>query len=152
MKASNVSSVVWPWRDLPVPVDPKVVAARRRLRALLEFAVMTAVGLLFLLRFDKYILGSVVLTLAAVVLTGGLVAPPLYAGFKRFGVAVAKWAALGMTWLLLVPFYYVFFTVGRVAILLKGGDPLHTRFDPALSSYWVPHAPPPPPERYRKQY
>lgn len=65
-------------------------------------------------------------------------------------VAIA--AGKGITFLLLVPFFYLVFVPGRLLLALSGRDPLNRRFPSDEPSYWVKRAPGISPAHYKKQY
>lgn len=145
-----VSAAVWPWReadDGPVVED----VGTRRKRAAIESAVTYGVAAVFL-AFGKHIVASVVCTVATIVLLGGLFVPPVYHGFKRGGMWLAKVVGVGLSWVLLVPFFYICFGIGRVILLVSGKDPLNRRFPTDEPSYWLKRAGRRPPESYLKQY
>lgn len=87
------------------------------------------------------ILGGVLYALGTVTLVAGLFVPPLHAAITRFGGWLGRMVGTGMTWLLLVPFFYLFFTTARVFLTLSGKDPLTRRWDRAAKSYWVDRKP-----------
>ncbi len=90
--------------------------------------------------------------LATLVLVGAWFVPPLFAGIQRAVLQLGLLLGRAMAWLLLVPFFYVIFTLGRLGFAVAGKDPLQRRFDPARDSYWTPRPPSRGPESYRRQY
>jgi len=150
MSQSEVAKVVWPWREAETPATV-AVAAKRRQRAALEALVMTGVGLLFQFVLHRVWPARIVLTLATVVLVGGLFVPPVYHGFHRAGKWLGKATGVAFAWLLLVPFFYICFPFGRLWMRLAGKDPLQRRFDSTLKTYWIPHPPASTPDRYLRQ-
>ena len=113
---------------------------------------MLAVALALTFVFHKTVLGAVVFCLAATVLIGGLFVPVLYYGFKTLGTWLAKAVGIGLTWGLLVPFFYLCFTIGRLFFLAAGKDPMRRKFDPKMTSYWTDRETVTDPESYRRQY
>jgi len=95
--------------------------------------------------------GGVMLGLACLLLLLGLCVQPAFLAVERFGLRLGRIAAVGMTWLLLVPFYYLCFVPGRIVMRLAGQDPLDRRFPAGRATSWVPHRPAEA-GRYRKQY
>ena len=150
MSIPKVSEVVWPWRQQAR--DPRHEAGRRRQHVLIEVGIMVAVGLLFRFVFHKVWIPRIVFSLAAFVLISGLFIPAWYAGFKRGGAILGTAAGVGCAWLVLVPFFYICFTIGRVMLLIKKSDPLQRALVKEQSSYWSVHRPPKGPESYKKQY
>ena len=100
----------------------------------------------------KPVAAAVVLALAGVVLGCGLFAPPAFRAIEAFGVRLGSWVGTGMTWLLLVPFFYLCFAVGHGFLALAGKDPLHRAFLPQATTYWTPRPKITDPDYYRKQF
>lgn len=146
-----VARTVWPWREKE-PLAAHAAAGGPRKRAALEFAIGAAVGLVFLRLLGKPWLGAVVLALATLTLVGGFLVPPLYSGFHRFGVRLGSWAGIAVSWLVLVPFFYIFFGLGHAFLTLRGKDPMRRAFDPAMKSYWCERTQNNDPARYKHQY
>ncbi len=46
-----------------------------------------------------------------------------------------------LTWVLLVPFFYLCFTPGRLILILRKKDPLHRQCPSSETSYWVTRPP-----------
>lgn len=146
---NRVEETVWNWRRPKVVTDP---TASRRKHATIEGAVMITVACVFHFIFHKPVLAIIVGTLSMVVLVGGWIVPPLYSGFKAAGQKLAFAVGQGLTWGLLVPFFYICFGLGRLGLRIRGCDPLNRRFERNLPSYWTPHAGKPGQSQYLKQY
>ena len=146
--AMRVMQTVWPWRQK----DQPPVHAAHRTRAAIEFAIAAAIGLAFLRLLGKPWIGAVVLVIATLTLVGGFLIPPLYRGFHRLGARLGAWAGIAATWVLLVPFFYIFFGLGHAFLALRGKDPLHRGFDKHLQSYWSERPRNDDPARYAHQY
>jgi hypothetical protein len=69
--------------------------------------------------------------LAALLFAPG-VAQRIDAGLRRFGM----WVGIGLTWLLLVPVFYVVFAGSAVLLKLASRQPLGLKLDPSRQSYW----------------
>ncbi|MDA1045138.1 MAG: hypothetical protein O3C57_07945 [Verrucomicrobia bacterium] len=151
MSESEVLKMVWDWRGRDKPPQNKHVQQRRR-HALIECSVMVAVALILRLKFEKIILSSIIFSVACLVLVGGLFIPVLYAGFKRLGERLAMVLGVGVTWLLLAPFFYIFFTIARIGCVIAKKDPMCRRLEPELKSYWFEHSSESDVSQYRKQY
>lgn len=150
---STVSAAIWPWRNRPDAAGEAAagVAARRK-AAVRESAIACAVALLLLFLFDKQVLAGIVFAIAALVLVGGLFVEPVYRGFKKLGHYLAVGVGVGMTWLLLVPFFYICFTIGRVVLVLLRKDPLNREFPTAQPTYWSAYRYLPGADSYTRQY
>jgi hypothetical protein len=147
----EVSQVVWPWRQEAGKGGGATPADTRR-SALIQSGVMVAVALLLRFVGHKPVFAAVVVGLACVVLFCGLFVPPAFRTIEAFGLRLGAWVGVGMTWVLLVPFFYLCFAVGHVVIAMAGRDPLHRAFLPQAGTYWTPRAKIVDPSYYRKQY
>lgn len=113
---------------------------------------MLSVASLMFFKFNHLVPALVLVGLASLVLVGAWVVPSLYAGIQRVVLRLGVLLGRGMAWLLLVPFFYVVITLGRLGFAVAGKDPLQRRFDAARDSYWTPRPPSRGPESYRRQY
>jgi len=147
---SRVSSAIWRWKEPQAP-DPALAARERRRKSLIESAVILCVGLLLAFLFGKRVLGTVVVCIGVLVLIGGQFAPPVYRGFKKLGGLLARGVGQGLTWLLLAPFFYICFTLGRILLVILRKDPLKRGFPAKDETYWVEHRPLAP-DHYQRQY
>lgn len=95
----------------------------------------------------------VIAGLAALILLGGLAIPPIFHAFERFGLLLARWVSTGLTWGLLVPFFYVVFGFGKLLLLVTRQDPLSVRFPaPDHATFWEKRMPVADLNQYRRQH
>jgi hypothetical protein len=142
----------WPWQGLgKAPPEKKSMPVR--IKATIQAVVMTVIGFIIFRIFDHLIGPIIVWTLAALVIVGGWFVPPLFYGFEKAGAKLAFWVSAGLTWGLLVPFFYVTFGFGRLVLLLRGIDPMDRVFpDDKRASFWTPRAPVLNKDQYKKQH
>jgi hypothetical protein len=149
---SEAERAIWPWKALGAqPPAPKKPMGRPA-KACAQAAVMVLAGLAIHLFLHHRVMPLVLWTLAALVLVGGFAVPPIFDAFEMFGALLARWVAAGLTWGLLVPFFYLCFVPGRVILTLRGRDPMDRRFPDAKPSFWEPRPPVRSLEQYRKQH
>ncbi|MCS6770467.1 MAG: hypothetical protein NZ740_00395 [Kiritimatiellae bacterium] len=142
----------WPWKALGVPL-PEKKPMPIRVKSTIQAAVMALVGFAIFRIWDHLIGPAIVWTLAALVLAGGWLYPPLFHGFERFGAKLAFWVSAGLTWGLLTPFFYITFTAGRLILWLSRKDPMDRAFpDAERASFWLPRPPVINMEQYKKQH
>lgn len=149
---SQVSAVIWPWRAKKMGKDHGAEVASRRKRAMVESLVAYGVGFFLLFGLQHPRIAAVVFGIATLSLIGGLFVEPLYRAFRKLGHCLALGVGVGMTWLLLAPFFYVCFTVGRIFLLLLHRDPLNRAFPTKLPTYWSPYRPLSGTDSYTRQY
>ncbi len=130
--------MMWRWQQVGgTPPPPKSHLPMTLLQTLIPCAVAT-----YLMFWkQQVIIGGVLYGLGALMLIAGLFIPPLHAAITRFGLWLGRVIGVGMTWLLLVPFFYLFFTTARVFLTLRGKDPLTRRWNPQAASYWADRQP-----------
>ena len=149
--STRVYEAVWPWRSEQAgAADP--TAKPEAPRVIIEAAVMCAAGLILGPVLHRPLVSAVVFTLAALVLAAGLWIHPLYRGFRRAGNRLARAVGIGLSWVLLAPFFYLCFPLGRLFLILGRSDPMRRKFLPKDQTYWSTHRPLPGPEAYRRQY
>ena len=107
-----------------------------RKRAVIQFIVMACIAS-FLLFIHHTVLAVIVYSLSALNLIGGLFIPPLFLLFDRFGKFLAVVFGKVLTWVLLVPFFYLCFVPGRLIMLILGKDPMKRKLDPDAETYWM---------------
>lgn len=145
-----VVRVVWPWNVPSAPAADPV--ARLRRKALIQALVMAAVAALLFFGWHHRTMAGVLSALAALNLALGLAAPRAFGAVDRALQRFGGWAGQAMTWILLVPFYYLVFVPARLILLAAGRDPMKRRFPDKLESYWVAHRKAAGPDDYRKQF
>jgi len=137
----KASAVIWRWRDAEAESESKPSAASVRLRGSLQALPGYAVGVAFYLFWSKTA-AAIAFALSTVVLFCALVSPHgLYALVRRLFDATGRVVGRAMTWIVMVPIFYLFFLpFGK---LLRRGrrDRLHRYFDAGAETYWEPHTP-----------
>jgi len=112
--------------------------------------VVVAVGLYWWLRHP--FAAAVVGVLAGWLLLGLLGVPKLLVWFDRMGRGLSWLIGTGLTWLLLAPFYLIFFGIGGLWLRLTGRDPMCRRRDPVAVTYWNERRSVPVREHFSRQF
>jgi hypothetical protein len=145
-----VVKAVWPWaKPAASPADDR---PRLRTKALIQALVMAAVAALIFFWRGHVVLPAVLAALAAANLTLGLAVPRAFGVVDRALQAFGRGVGTAVTWLVLVPFFYLFMLPARLILAATGKDPLHRRFPDTPASYWVPRRPIKGMDDYRKQF
>jgi hypothetical protein len=149
---NRVAETVWPRvRRVDEAVETPGGMPRQAKAALQALVTLIIAWLLH--RYGPHpVMGKIVAACAGVVLVSGLFIPPLFYAIERGGQKLGGWVATGLTWLLLVPFFYLVFVPGRVLLALRGVDPMQRRFPTGDPTYWYPRPPVKDPAQYRKQH
>lgn len=147
MSNKTVIAQIWPW-DQPRPAS---TPASRRTRAIIQFTVaLLAAGIL--LWIHHYRMATVVLAIGVIVLFSGLFLPKVFAALERAGQMLGYAAGTALTWILLVPVYWLVFTPGRLLLLVLRRDPMRRAFPTQIPSYWIPRPPVKDVKQYTKQF
>lgn len=116
--------------------DPGAPATHRRVRVLVQIAIMTLAGTIVFFLFGHRIIAGIIWFLACLLLFGFLFSPTIVSGFERFGAWLGQFVGTALTYILLVPMFYIVFTFGRLVITVLGRDPLQRKWRPEAPSYW----------------
>lgn len=127
--------------------DRAGIAKRASLQALIPFAVAA-----FLAWKGRMVAGGVVAGIGAVVLISGLLVPFLFLKLEQGGRWLGKAAGAGLTWLLLVPMFYLVFAPGRLILIMTGNDPMARQFPTNEKTYWITRKPVASPDEYKRQF
>ncbi|MFO7870383.1 MAG: hypothetical protein R6V03_03010 [Kiritimatiellia bacterium] len=145
-----VTSVVWQWREKDEP--PGAVRSRRLKKAFLQSGIMAAASLVLSSVVKSPAAAVVIASLAAVVLISGLAVPPVFRAWEAAGEFLGLAIGTLITWALLLPFFYICFTTGRIALLIRRHDPMARPLEKENTTYWSDHRKRKSLESYRKQY
>jgi hypothetical protein len=135
----EAAAAIWSWEERPGTPHGETAGSARRRGLLRAIVVLAMGGLLF--AFWSRTLGTVVLVVGGVIGFSALISPTgLYAGVEGLFVALGRWTGRGLTWLLLVPLFYLFFL--PFGLLLRRGrrDRLKRYLEQDAESYWEPHS------------
>lgn len=146
----EVSQAIWPWCKDPGN-NPGHEQGTTLRRAVFQALVGGIAGALVFFFTARRAIAFVVWAIALFLLTTGIVLPRFYRlidkGMQRFGHAVG----VALTYLLLVPFYYLIFVPGHGLMRLLGRDPLKMRFPDKNPTAWSPR-PPMKPNHFKRQF
>jgi RsiW-degrading membrane proteinase PrsW (M82 family) len=151
MEANNLQSVtevVWPWRQPPEGTNKNKGLWKR---ALIQAAVIAAVaGMLFY--WEHKTAAGVVWTIAGAFLVCGITMPRIYEKIDRFGQQLGHWAGVLLTWILLVPFFYLCFCPCALFFKKRTMDNFSPEFRGQTDSYWVGRSSDNTKEQYKRQF
>jgi len=147
-----IGSIVWNWRqDAAAQARARAVADARR-RGLLQAGVLLGVAVLLRYVWHRTLPGHVFFVAGVVVLLAALWRPLGLRPLHRLGRAAGRAAGIGLTWLLLVPFFAVCIVPGGLLLRLRGSDPLARRpLAPGLTG-WIARRHEPDPASLTRQF
>ena len=129
---NKVSEAIWPWQK---PVSSQQDVPPTLLFSLLTLLVAWAIGSL-LYFYGHPTIAILAFSISTFVFIAARFFPKGYVViervFKKFSAVVGG----SLTWLCLVPFFYICFPIGKIAQILKKKDPMHRKLHPEVGSYW----------------
>jgi hypothetical protein len=137
---------VWPWRRR-AERKPKGVWKK----ALLQSVVAALVAsLMFYL--GHFLVAVTIWIIAGVLIITGTLMIPVYKKIEAFGQKLGKYAAFLLSWLLLCPFYFLFFY--PLALLSRGKTRKNfsSYSSETPNSYWIARPVESSIENYKRQY
>jgi len=143
-----VSKTVWRWQE---ESGAQEEGLSRPVRACIQVVIMLILGGV-LVWADKVIMSRIVFSITAIVFICGFFIPPAFAAIERFGKALGHYVATGLTWMLLVPFFYLCFVPARLILLARGKDPLNRACPTDDETYWIKRKPVDNVNHYRRQH
>ncbi len=149
---SSVQETVWNWRDSAGPGKGKSEASSLRRQAVIQAVVMGVIGFVLYQWIGHHLFARIVWGLAGIILVLGLVAPAAYRPIHRFGQWLGRAVGALLTWVLLIPLYYLVFSPGALLLRLQGRDPMHRRMRDRRYTCWIPRNRPATPETYNRQF
>lgn len=120
-------------------------------RMLVQAAIPALVGAVFYAK-GKPVAGEILWAVGAFVLVSGLFFPRVFAQWERFGAWLGLAVGTALTWLTLVPMFYLVFLPGRLVLLAMGRDPMNRKFPTNSPTYWVPRKPVGAADEYKRQF
>lgn len=149
---ASVQETVWNWREKSGRGAGPSESASLRRQAIIQALVMGVIGFALLKWIGHATFAKVVWGLAGVVLVLGLAAPRAYRPIHRFGRWLGRAVGVLLTYVLLVPLYFLFFTPAALYLRLRGRDPMQRRPRDAQYTCWVPRRRPATAESYTRQF
>ena len=105
-------------------------------KLIFQATIAFAVAALFAFVFHRVLLAAIVAGIGLIILICGLFIPGLYSAFERIIGIFAIGVGQVLTWLLLVPFYYLCFLPARIILSLMKRDPMKRAQDSSAPTYW----------------
>lgn len=103
----------------------------------LQTVACTIVALFMWFKLGNHHAAIVIGSVGAILLVVGLTAPRLLAPLDRAVIWLVSWVGIVMTWLTLVPFFWLCVVPGRLVLLALGKDPMRRKWEPTATSYWT---------------
>lgn len=149
---NQVSKVTWRWTHSDEQATAKPESKKHDKKVFISTPI--ALGIAYCVhRYSSHPkMAFVIAGIALFIAFSAFVLPTVYEAIDGFFQTFARWVGTGMTWILLVPFFFLFFVPGRILFKLSGKDSLRLNFLPKEDSYWIPHPGVTREDHYRKQH
>lgn len=128
-----------------IPAKPSLGAV------FLQAVIPLIVGAVFHYK-GRPVAAGILYGVSSVMLVSGLFIPVLFHRIEKLGQALGRVVSTGITWILLVPLFYLVFVPGRLILKLRGLDPMCRQFPTDASTYWVPRKPVVNIDEYKRQF
>jgi hypothetical protein len=137
---NRVLETTWNWRDGASPASGSGRAALRR-AAIIQAAVTALVAAVLLFGFGHHLFPLILWGLAGLALILGLFLPQAYRPIHAFGRGLGRVVGKILLYVLLVPFYFLFFLPVALLLKLQKRDPLQRHFRDPKYTYWIRRGP-----------
>lgn len=134
-KSKTISEPAWKWRyqrNQPTASKQSPLLGKLIFQLIIAFAVAA----LFAFIFHRVLFASIVAGIGLIILICGLFIPGLYSALERIIGIFAFGVGQALTWILLVPFYYLCFLPARMLLALTKRDPMKRAWDSSVPTYW----------------
>jgi len=146
----DVTKITWDWRNTAGDKTAGATALRRP--ALVQASVLVVVGVLVAVGLGHAVVARVVWSLAGVFLLLGLFWPAGYRPMHAFGQKLGQWVGMILLYILLAPFYLLFFGLVSVGLKWRRRDPMHRTYHDQQWTYWIARREKQPDENFADQF
>ena len=147
-KQNSVSQAIWPWQENTSPGKPGKPSLVVSLSSLAIAWIIAG----FFYYFNHPTLAVIVICISSFVFFCGQFLPKIYGLIENLFQKLSYYIGLALTWLTLVPFFYLCFGGGRIIQKMTGKDPMKRNIDNLATSYWHERKKEVEIEQYRKQF
>lgn len=145
---SLVSRTVWPWQESSKTEERRLSSLSHQLIPLI--AALTISGLFYYIDHAK--MAVFVTGMALFIFFCSRHWPWGHTLMEKFFRRLSLYTGQIVTWLLLLPFFYICFSSGRVIQKISRRDPMHRNFARSAKSYWHKRQNAPAAEHYKRQF
>ncbi len=105
-------------------------------RATIQFLVMGAIAILLYTVLKHFIPAIIVGAFSVVILISGLFFNSIFLRIEMFGKRLGNFIGIVISWLLLIPLFYLVFFPGRLILAVLKKDPLDIKFPSTAKTCW----------------
>lgn len=144
---NKVSAAIWDWQNRKQGER----TAPSLLFSMITLAIGWAIGGLFYI-YGHMVIAGIAFGISTFVFIASRFFPTLYFGIERIFQKLSVVVGTVLTWICLVPFFYICFGMGRISQLLKKKDPMQRALQPEAKSYWQSCKESASVEQYKRQF
>ncbi len=149
-KLSPISQAIWPWMDQRESGTDKVKSPSLRLSFFMLVMAVCISGFFYF--FNRFWASIIILAISIILFCCAVFFPSIYRIIHRIFQVFGRWVGRGLTWILLVPFFYICFPIGHVIQKISRKDPLSRSCPTSSKSYWVLRESNADKDGYRRQF
>lgn len=148
---NRVSRTVWNWQaEASTAVESSGMNPRVKVLITTPIALLIAFGIY---KWTGHTIGpSIVVVIALAICFCGLFVPPAFERIERFFNRFAFWVATAVSWILLVPVFYLIFAPAHLLLTIRKRDPMKRECPSQAKSYWTTRPPITRDNYYRTQH
>ena len=132
-----VSAEVWSWTKPPVP---EVAPTHSLWSRLIRWLIPLGIAALFYFGvwiFNSKLAACLIAAITTLIFLLSFASPAVYDKINSWIFKLAAGIGMAVTWILLVPFYYLVFPLGHLSARLRGKDALRRTYPCPQPSAWV---------------
>lgn len=129
---NKVSQTVWPWQE---PASGKKKAQPTLFFSLVTLLIAWVIAYL-LFCYGHSTIALLAFCISTLVFIASRFFPGVHAVIELVFQKFSAFVGTTLTWITLVPFFYICFSIGKIAQIAKRKDPMHRKLDPDTVSYW----------------
>lgn len=147
-KQNKVSQAVWPWLTQSAT---KQVQRQALPKALLTLAIAWTIAGFFL--YLNYLpMSLLIIVLSSFIFFTSQFVPSIFSKIESVFQKLAFYIGQLITYITLVPFFYVCFTTARLIQFVRKIDPMTRKYNPDAISYWEDNKTKSGKDNYRRQF
>ena len=127
---------VWDWKSDKADTSHHELG-KSRIRAAISILILSVIASVLYFKYHHVVTACVPAGIAAFLLLCIAFCPRCLKGIEKGLGHFASAVGTAITWILLVPFFYIVFGVLRFILLITRQDPMFRNYDSSVTSYWT---------------
>jgi len=132
---SSPAETVWNWKNPETRLHPSKSELRKK--GIVPVIGTLLIGTIFRFHFEWIHSSNIVYGVCLFFILVTLIMPKWLMSIEKAMLTFGKWVGVFLTWVILVPFFFLAFVPLRLIQFLSKGDPLKMKYDASVDSYWL---------------